>query len=48
MCSMKCLVLCLADLKMVNSFDTWWHGMLIYGVLVSGDHYPHAQASRVM
>ena len=27
-----------ADLKMVNSFDTW-HGKLIYGVLVRGDHF---------
>ena len=27
-----------ADLKMVNSFDTW-HGKFIYGVLVRGDHF---------
>ena len=31
-----------ADLKMVNSFDTW-HGKLIYGVLVREDHF---QVSR--
>ena len=28
-----------ADLKMVNSFDTWWHGKFIYGVLVRGDNF---------
>ena len=28
----------LADLNMVNSFDTW-HGKLIYSVLVRGDHF---------
>ena len=28
-----------ADLNLVNSFNTWWHGKLIYSVLVRGDHF---------
>ena len=28
-----------ADLKMVNSFDTWWHGKIIYSVLSRGYHF---------